>query len=464
MELESLESGSPRITSKKFQGSPKRLLLAVTCVCFGPLSFGFAVGFSSPAIPLLESDGMLDGKERTAWFGSLLTVGGMIGGPLAGVLIERFGRKSTLLVSATFYIIGFASIAGAVTTLHLYIGRFLCGLATGQVAVSAAVYIAEVSTKSLRGFLGACNQLSITVGILLSYTLGIKGSWKKLAIDGLIMSSMSLVAILFVPETPRWLLLKNRRQDALKALATLRGPHEDVEDECRDIEEGLDNNESISWQELYKPEYLRPLLIVIAIMVFQQLSGINAVMFYTVSIFNSAGFKKSGEATAFIGAVQVVATVLSCFLMDRSGRRKLLVISGSIMFLSCVTFGWYYYYTAGSQSDMGLGWLAISSLVVYIVGFSLGWGPIPMLVMSEIVPARVKGICSGISIFVSWFSAFIITKEFSLMQMVLGPAGTFWFFGICCLCGVMFVNKYLPETKGKSLEDIELYFLGKSLG
>lgn len=198
------------------------------------------------------------------------------------------------------------------------------------------------------------------------------------------------------------------------------------------------------------------------IMFFQQFSGINAVMFYTVSIFQSAGYKNSELATVVIGVVQVIATLVACFLMDKMGRKKLLIIAGSTMALTCTTFG-YYYYRMSSGTHANISWLAITSLIIYIIGFSLGWGPIPMLVMSEIFPAPARGAASGIATFTNWFCAFLITKEFIAFQELFGQAGTFWIFGVCCLFGVMFVSKYLPETKGKSLEDIELYFLGRSM-
>ncbi|XP_033757519.1 solute carrier family 2, facilitated glucose transporter member 8-like [Pecten maximus] len=455
--MESLESGSPRLTNSKFESSPTRLYLAVACACLCTLSFGFTIGYSSPAIPDLEKAGLLDGKSQ-AWFGSLLTVGAIFGGPFAGYCIERFGRKFTITLSSIIFATGGMIIANANYVSSLYIGRFLVGWASGQTTVCVPVYIAEIATKSLRGFLGSCVQLSVTIGILMAYMGGMTLGWSRLAVVGSVPALATIIAMYFLPETPRWLLMKNRRQAALSALSNIRGPHAAVEEECRDIEEGLDNQESFSFAEFQKPELLRPLCISLAIMAFQQFSGINAVMFYTVSIFNSAGFKKSAEATVIIGAVQVVATAVACVLMDRAGRRKLLIIAGSVMVFACGLFGLYF-----MINSQNVSWLAITSLVIYIIGFSLGWGPIPMLVMSEIFPARARGTASGLAAFTSWFTAFIITKEFAFLNDVFGQAGTFWLFGACCLFAVMFVNKHLPETKGKSLEDIELYFLGRSM-
>lgn len=466
MDLESLDSSSarssPRLSSSKYEGSPFRLYVAVAFVCLGPFAFGFTIGYSSPAIPQMEDQKIIN-KETAAWFGSLLPLAAMFGGPIGGWMIEKFGRKSTIFFTSIPFVCGYWLIARSGTVTMMLVGRFFTGFASGLITVCAPVYIAEVSTKSLRGLLGACNQLSITVGILTSYAAGMYLKWDSLALIGIVPAILTAIAMFFVPETPRYLIMKQRRIAALQSLSKLRGPHTDVEDECRDIEEGIDTQDGFTYSEFKKPELSRPLLISLAIMFFQQFSGINAVMFYTVTIFKSAGVRNSELSTVLVGAVQVVASAIACFLMDRAGRRKLLIIAGSLMTVTCFTFGAYYFAIKAGRSAETLSWLAVGSLIVYIIGFSLGWGPIPLLVMSELFPAKARGAASGIATLVNWFCAFLVTKEFSLMQDWFGEAATFWIFGAFCLCGVMFVTKYLPETKGKSLEDIELYFLGRSM-
>lgn len=466
MDLESIDSSSarssPKLSSSKFEGSPFRLYVAVAFVCFGPFAFGYTIGYSSPAIPQMEHDRIIS-KDGAAWFGSLLPLAAMFGGPIGGWMIERYGRKSTILFTSLPFMFGYYMIARGGSITLLLFGRILTGFASGLITVCVPVYIAEVSTKSLRGLLGACNQLSITIGILAAYGLGMRLEWDSLAIVGCVPAILIAIAMLFVPETPRYLLLKQQRIAALKALSSLRGPHTDVEDECRDIEEGIDTQDSFKFVEFKRPELSRPLYISLAIMFFQQFSGINAVMFYTVSIFQKAGVHNSELSTVVIGGVQVIATVVSCFLMDRAGRRRLLVVAGSLMTVTCFTFGAYYFAVKAGRSPESLSWLAVGSLVVYIIGFSLGWGPIPLLAMSELFPVRARGAASGIAVAVNWFCAFVVTKEFLYLQDWFGEAMTFWIFGGFCLGGVMFVLKYLPETKGKSLEDIELYFLGRSM-
>lgn len=443
------------------------LLFVVACAYLGPFSFGYTIGYSSPAIPQLEKGKYLQGSQ-SGWFGSLLTVGAMIGGPLAGWFVEKYGRKWTITMSAFPFILGWLSILTANDVSWLLIGRLLCGLASGMVTVCVPIYIAEVSTSANRGMLGSGVQLTITVGILAAYVAGMYTDWFVMALIGVIPAILTLVLMLCLPETPHWLLMNDKKSDALKALSQLRSKYSDIQLECRDIEDGMDVKETFSWSEFKKPELSRPLMISVMIMVFQQLSGINCVMFYTVSIFKDAGLTETGSglansnvATVIIGAVQVAATLVACYLMDKLGRRKLLIIAGCLMCLSCFFFGIYYHMKAVSGSQNGQ--MAIVCLVAYIIGFSLGWGPIPMLIMAEIFPSRVRGTASSIANLINWSCAFIVTKEFVYLQEVLGPAVTFWLFAFSCMASVLYVWRRLPETKGKSLEDIELFFLGKSL-
>ncbi|XP_052251802.1 solute carrier family 2, facilitated glucose transporter member 8-like isoform X2 [Dreissena polymorpha] len=462
--MESLKTPTtPRHFSKKHEGTPWRLFFATICALLGALSFGFVIGYSSPAIPQLEKASLLVGEQK-GWFGSLMTVGALFGGPLGGWSLEKFGRRMTMKVTALPFLLGWILIATAKGSTGLFLGRFLCGFGSGLVTVCVPVYVAEISTSSLRGTLGAGVQLLITLGILSAYSMSaLKFVWTEIAYIGIGLSVLQFLVLFLIPETPRWLLVNKTKKEAVLALQQLRHQHADCEDECRDIEEGLDIKESFSWSEFRKPELSKPLIISVIIMIFQQFGGINAVMFYTESIFNSAGLKDGQMATVVIGAVQVVGTLLACLLMDRIGRRKLLIFAGAVMSIACFMFSWYYYKISHGANAENMGPLAVICLVLYIIGFSLGWGPIPMLIMSEIFPSRVRGAASAIAIFVNWSCAFIITKEFLFIQETIGPSMTFSMFACSCLFSVVYVWKKVPETKGKSLEDIELFFLGKSM-
>ncbi|CAH1267647.1 SLC2A6 [Branchiostoma lanceolatum] len=449
--------------------------LATFVSTLGPLAFGMVLGYSSPALPDLkkETGAVHMDSYHGSWFGSLSAIGAMFGGPLGGWCIEALGRKTSLMTAVLPFTGGWLILAYAQNLAMLYVGRLLTGIAAGMTSLTVPVYVAEISSPRLRGLLGASFQLMVTIGILLVYVFGNFLHWRWLAVVCLIPAVILIIAMAFMPETPRWLLAKGRRPAAVTSLLWLRGPDVDVEDECADIESNLQQQETMSWREFTQPSLLKPFAIGMALMFFQQFSGINAVIFYSVSILEDAGI--DGHTGAIIvGAVQVVATFVSCLLMDKMGRRVLLIVAGTGMAITSITFGLYFQLeqnnshnstltapTATPAPAPDLSWLSLTSMIVYIIAFSLGWGPIPWLMMSEIFPSRARGTASGIATLFNWFGAFIVTKEFDDMVAAFTEQGAFWFFAGICALGVVFVCLIVPETKNVSLEEIEAYFEGK---
>jgi MFS family permease len=255
-------------------------------------------------------------------------------------------------------------------------------------------------------------------------------------------------------------MMSSQKKKALKALISIRGyAGPDIEEELRDLEEGVSSVEESGCLDLVTRRHLLwPLLIVVGLMLFQQLSGINAVLFYTVEIFESGNFKKGDLASVVIGALMLVSTLAACVLIDKAGRRVLLLLSGLGMAVSLGFLGLFYFWTFNLAS-VGYEWMPLATLSSYVVSFSLGWGPVPMLVMSELFPAKVRGAASSVASIANWTFAFIVTKEFEALTGPLREHGTFWLFGGCSLAGLVFVWFFVPETKGKSLEDIELQFV-----
>lgn len=446
-----------------------RNLYVVTSVALlAPLTMGYTLGYTSPGIPDLESRGLLN-SSQASWFGSVIAIGAMFGGAIAGALVDRVGRKLTILLCALPYVLGYLSIALSHGIFAwLIIGRVLTGIACGMTSLVVPVYIAETSTASLRGMLGAGFQVAVTVGILFAYLMGLaKLSYIWLALVAMTLPTAMVILFVTMPETPRYLLSKNRRNEAIRTVAWFRGPHVNAEEECCEIESNLDQQETMAWSEFLKPALYKPLAISLLLMVFQQFSGINAVMFYTVDIFNGAGFENGIIATVIVGCVQVVFTCVCSLLMDRAGRRLLLIIAGLGMTVSSVTFGLYYELSehthnsttvTSSVSSEHLSWLSLCSMIIYIIAFSLGWGAIPWLIMSEIFPPRARGTASGIATYVNWTCAFIVTLTFNDMMHTFTRQGTFWFFGSVCFVAVLFVFKCVPETKGRTLEEIVARF------
>ncbi|XP_021570659.1 solute carrier family 2, facilitated glucose transporter member 8 [Carlito syrichta] len=353
-------------------------------------------------------------------------------------------------------------------------GRLLTGLACGVASLAAPVYISEVAYPAVRGLLGSCVQLMVVVGILLAYLAGWVLEWRWLAVLGCVPPSLMLLLMCCMPETPRFLLTQHKHQEAMDALQFLWGSEQGWEEPPIGSE-----HQGFHLALLRLPSIYKPFIIGISLMAFQQLSGINAVMFYAETIFEEAKFKDSSLASVIVGIIQVLFTAVAALIMDRAGRRLLLALSGIIMVFSTSAFGAYFKLTQsspGNSSHMallapvsmepvdtseGLAWLAVGSMCLFIAGFAVGWGPIPWLLMSEIFPLHVKGVATGICVLTNWLMAFLVTKEFSSLMEVLRPYGVFWLASAFCIISVLFTLFCVPETKGKTLEQITAHFEGR---
>ncbi|XP_053551326.1 solute carrier family 2, facilitated glucose transporter member 8 isoform X2 [Bombina bombina] len=374
------------------------------------------------------------------------------------------------------FVFGFTVIICAQNVWMLYVGRMLNGFASGVTSLVVPVYISETSHSQVRGTLGSCVQLMVVTGIVGAYIAGMFLSWRWLAVLCCGPPIIMLLCMCFMPETPRYLINKGQRDEALSALRFLRGPQADHEWEYRQIESSGDPQDtSFQIVELKNPSIYKPFVIGILLMFFQQFTGINAVMFYADTIFEEANFKNTSLASVIVGLIQVFFTALAALIMDKAGRKVLLITSGVIMVLSLTLFGVYFKIMemnlhnssvlpspSSLTTDPGdnLAALALGSMAFFIAGFALGWGPIPWLVMSEIFPVRARGVASGVCVVTNWGCAFLVTKEFHNLMDSLTSYGTFWLFAAFCLLNIIFTVICVPETKGKSLEQIEDHFRG----
>ncbi|XP_029916686.1 solute carrier family 2, facilitated glucose transporter member 8 [Myripristis murdjan] len=457
-----------------------KLYLAAFASVLGPMSFGFVLGYSSPAIPELSK--IADPRLRlddvqASWFGSIVTIGAALGGLLGGWMVEKIGRKLTLMFCSLPFVFGFTVIITAQNVWMLYLGRALTGLASGVTSLVVPVYISEMAHERVRGTIGSCVQLMVVLGIMGAYLGGLFLDWRWLAICSSVPPTLMMVCMCFMPETPRFLLSQGKRREAEEALRFLRGPDAPVEWECARIEDASDEQgSSFRSADLKDPGVYKPLSIGVMLMMFQQLTGINAIMFYAENIFEQAHFKDSDLATVIVALTQVVFTAVAALVMDKAGRKVLLIISGIAMAASTTAFGVYFHLMDQAHSNASLSllasepqgpdvhadltWLALASMGVFITGFALGWGPIPWLIMSEIFPTKVRGFASAVCVLTNWGAAFIITKTFQDLMNLLTSAGTFWLFSSMCAINVIFTAAFVPETKGKTLEQIEANFRG----
>ncbi|KAM9858733.1 solute carrier family 2, facilitated glucose transporter member 8 [Aulostomus maculatus] len=450
----------------------KMLYLATFVSVLGPMSFGFVLGYSSPALPELSritNPRLQLDDVQASWFGSIVTLGAAAGGLLGGWMVDKIGRKLSLMFCSLPYVFGFTIIIAAQNVWMLYMGRVLTGLASGVTSLVVPLYISEMAHEQVRGMLGSCVQLMVVLGIMGVYLAGLFLDWRWLAICSSIPPTLLMVCMCFMPETPRFLLSQGKRREAEEALRFLRGPDAPVEWECARIEDACDEQgSSFQLSDLKDPGVFKPLVIGIMLMICQQMTGINAIMFYAENIFEQAHFKESDLASVIVALIQVVFTGVAALIMDKVGRKVLLIISGVAMAISTTAFGVYFYLMSKRHGELGvephvdLAWLALASIAIFITGFALGWGPIPWLVMSEIFPVKVRGFAGAICVLTNWGMAFIITKSFQDMMSLLTSAGTFWLFASSCIFNVIFTMAFIPETKGKTLEQIEATFRGTS--
>lgn len=356
--------------------------------------------------------------------------------------------------------IGWALIIWPNSVVMLYIGRFLTGYAGGAFFVVAPAYIGEIATKEVRGTLGSCLQLMITAGILFVYVLGHFFSLKIYNVLCAILPLIFGTIFVWMPETPYFHIMKNRIENAKESLKWLRGREYNFDDELTEIQiehELATRNQTTFLTAINKPATKRGLMITLLLLLCTQLSGINAVIFYTDWIFKAANTGiESSIATIIVGIMQVVATFVASLTVDKLGRRFLLIISSSVMCICNIGLGVYFY--IGDQNDPivnSLNWLPITSLCIYIIAFSLGLGPVPWILVGELFSTDAKAIASSLSGATSWFIAFLVTKFFSNVRDLIGVGQTFLIFAIFAAICTAFVTFVVPETKGKSFNEIQ---------
>lgn len=323
-------------------------------------------------------------------------------GLCGGALIGKFGRKGTMVGDAVFFALSYLCLVTAQNIWMLFVGRFFTGMASGITTIAAPTYVSEVSSPDVRGMLGSCFQLQVTIGVLYVGIVGAFVSWRWLSVACMALALIWGILMLFCPESPTYSLGKNDLESARSAMIFLRGTN-DIEEELGEIQEAMEESsrKTFRWVDLVETVNLRPLMVALVLMIGQQMSGVNAVIFFSVDIFNAAHTNLNALLeNVIVGGVQVVATALAAVMIDRLGRRILLVLSALIMIISLYGLGLYFWIEAQptrSTLANSLGFLPLSSLCLFIFAFSIGFGPIPWLMMSEIFSPEVKGITSSIS-------------------------------------------------------------------
>jgi MFS transporter, SP family, galactose:H+ symporter len=433
--------------------------LVAAIASLGGLLFGYDTGVISGALLFIRDQFHLSPTLQDVLTGAVL-VGATVAAAFAGALSDRFGRKRLIIAVAILFGLGALLSAVAGSLWLLLAARVGVGAAIGVASMLTPLYLAEMAPADKRGAVVSLNQFCITLGILLSYVVdfglaGVGDGWRWMLGLGVVPGIVLGVGMLFLPESPRWLAAHGRMQEAEHALKAMhRG--QDVSAELGELRRDVlrkETKESI-WSVLRQKRARRPLILGLGLAVFQQVTGINTVIYFAPTIFQSAGFESASAsilATAGVGVVNVVMTVIALRLMDRAGRRRLLLTGLAVMALSLVALAGAFF----AGQSQALGAVTAVALAFYVGGFAIGLGPVFWLLISEIFPLAVRGRGMSLATVANWGSNLIVTLIFLDLIRLLSAGGTFLMFAVLTVAAFTFTYRLVPETKGRSLEQIE---------
>jgi sugar porter (SP) family MFS transporter len=434
-------------------------VIAVTLVAaIGGLIFGFDTAIVAGATRYMKEQFSLNALQE-GWAVSVVLIGCMFGAGLAGPISDRIGRRRFMLVSAVLFLVSAVGCALPRTITEFVVFRFIGGLGIGSAAVLSPLYIAEIAPARVRGALVSVNQLAIVTGILLAYFVNWifassgPSNWRWMFGMGALPSVLFFLLLLRVPESPRWLVKKGREDEARRIL-TRADSAAAAAAGIRDIQDTLALEEG-SFREIFQPAFRRPLLIAVVLAVFQQITGINAILYYAPRIFEGAGFARMSAIgqSAIVGLVNMLFTIVAIVLADKVGRRPLLLVATGGMGISLVLLGAAFRFPLLPASAL------LFIILLYIAFFASAMGPLVWVVMAEIFPIKVRGSAMGLATLVLWFADFVVTLTFPIISDKFHPSTAFWIYAAMCAADLVFMWFYLPETKGKSLEEIERRWL-----
>jgi sugar porter (SP) family MFS transporter len=439
----------------------RHVALSAAVTALGGLLFGYDTGVVSGALLFLQKDfgGLSSFQEELVT--SLLLVGAVVGALLAGRVADLIGRRFTVLITAAIFVAGVLLAAFTPTFPVLLVARIVIGLAVGSASMVVPLYIGEVVPPRVRGGLVSLNQLAITSGILVSYLIdyGLSGTgnWRLMFGLAAIPAAALFTGMLFQRESPHWLIRQDRIDEARDVLKRVRDS-DDIEDEINDVKEV--SRKQAGTRELLSPR-VRPLVMVgVLLAVFQQITGINTVIYYAPTLLQGAGFGNSAALLANVvnGAVNVGMTIVAIWLLDRAGRRPLL-LSGTAgmavgMAITACSF------LGGEHLHGALAIVAVAGLLIYTGSFAIGLGPVFWLLIAEIYPLRIRGAAMSVATMANWGANFVVTVSFLTLLNAIDGVGVFFLFGFLTLVALAYFWRKVPETKGRSLQEIEHQLTG----
>jgi len=427
------------------------------------LLFGYDTGIIAGALLTIKPEFAL-GSLAAGMVVGAVPIGAVGGAWFASRGADRYGRRKLILISSAIFIVGAIGSAVAQEAGLLIASRVVIGLGIGVASAVAPVYISEVAPANMRGSLVTFFQLAVTVGILVAYLVGlaftdVSGGWRWMLGLGAVPAVALAVGMLRLPKSPRWLIMRGQHEEARLALARVRPAGDEAIDlELEEIRTSMgDQEETASWRDLLQPAVKAALLVGLGLAVLQQVTGINTVIYYAPTIIQQAGIDSASSAilaSLGVGVVNVIMTVVALRLLDQVGRRTLLFIGVSGMSFSLFLLGFSF---LGGESTLG-SVIAVLSLMLFVSSFAISLGPIFWLLNAEIYPLKVRGKAAAAGTMTNWFFNFLVSLTFLSLIDLLTQSGAFWFYGIIGLVTLWFCWKFVPETKGRSLEQIDSIF------
>lgn len=455
------EGDSEDPSSEKIQTKSSGTVLPyVGVACLGAILFGYHLGVVNGALEYLSKDlGIADNNVLQGWIVSSLLAGATVGSFTGGSLADKFGRTKTLQLDSIPLIIGSFLCATAQDVRTMIVGRILAGIGIGISSAIVPLYISEISPTDIRGALGSVNQLFICIGILGALVAGLPLAgnplwWRTMFGVAIIPSVLLGLGMIFSPESPRWLFQQGKIPQSESAIKTLYGAQkvDEVMLDLRGSGGQISGEQDAGWLELFGKRYWKVVSVGAALFLFQQLAGINAVVYYSTSVFRAAGISSDVAASALVGTSNVFGTVVASSLMDKQGRKSLLTTSffgmAASMLLLSLSSSW-------SVLAPYSGTLAVLGTVLYVLSFSLGAGPVPALLLPEIFASRIRAKAVALSLGMHWISNFVIGLYFLSVVSRFGISRVYLGFASFCLLAVLYISRNVVETKGRSLEEIE---------
>jgi sugar porter (SP) family MFS transporter len=433
------------------------VVLAAAVAAIGGALFGYDTGVISGAILFIRPAFGLQTSQVELVVSAVL-IGATLGAIASARVTDKLGRRVVLLVAAASFAAGAIGSALAPNVTALVLARLLVGVAIGVASYAVPLYISELSPAEARGWLVSLNQLAITLGIVLSYAVDYAfagtGAWRWMLGLAVVPAALLFVGVALLPETPRWLVFHGQPLLARRVLVRLHGGA-DVQQELSEIE-ATARLRGGSWAELLSPAMRVALVVGIGLAIFQQVTGINTVIYYAPTIIQLAGIPSASGAilaTTGIGIVNVLMTVVAMVLVDRVGRRPLLLAGMAIMAVALFALG-----LAFTLSNLisSLSFMAVACLMIYVGAFAISLGPIFWLLISEIYPLRLRGLAAGVATAANWASNLVVSLTFLSLVEGLGASMTFWMYGLITVAAIIFAYKLVPETKGHTLEELDL--------